>query len=203
MGPLVVAGVCTDQNGIHNLRKLGVKDSKVLSPDKRESLSPKIRELCKKVRICKIPPEKIDSYVLRRTRLKRLNLLEAETMASLTKKMLPDIAYVDSCDVDARRYGRTISNLAGNGITIRSFHKADSRFPIVSAASILAKVARDREIYRLSIEYGDIGTGYPSDPKTIAFLRDWLKREGHPPTWARRSWSTFERLTPTLDDYRP
>jgi ribonuclease HII len=157
--------------------------------------------LCKKVRIVRIPPERIDQYVLRRKRLMRLNLLEAETMASITKKLCPQVAYVDSCDVNALRYGRTISKLAGDGIRIRSFHKADVRFPIVSAASIIAKVARDREIIRLVHEYGDIGTGYPSDPKTIAFLKAWLRKEPSPPLCARHSWSTFERLSPTLGDF--
>lgn len=201
LGPLVVAGVCTDQEGIEALKELGVKDSKTLSADTRESLSPRIRELCKKVRIVRIPPERIDQYVLRRKRLMRLNLLEAETMASITKKLCPQVAYVDSCDVNALRYGRTISKLAGGGIRIRSFHKADVRFPIVSAASIIAKVARDREIIRLVHEYGDIGTGYPSDPKTIAFLKAWLRKEPSPPLCARHSWSTFERLSPTLGDF--
>ena len=73
-------------------------------------------------------------------------------------------------------------------------NRADARFPVVSAASILAKVRRDLRIKELAAEYGEIGSGYPSDPVTRRFLEAWLKRHGSPPPFARARWGTFARL---------
>jgi ribonuclease HII len=64
---------------------------------------------------------------------------------------------------------------------------------IVSAASIIAKVTRDRAIARLNREY-DLGSGYPSDPKTVEFVRDWFSRYGQVPDFVRKSWSPVKLL---------
>jgi ribonuclease HII len=81
----------------------------------------------------------------------------------------------------------------GKSVTIRSEHFADKNHAVVSAASILAKVARDREIEKLKKEFGEIGSGYSSDPVTMAFLRKWIEEKGSLPPMARQNWETSRR----------
>ena len=107
-------------------------------------------------------------------------------------------AFVDACDVNAGRYGETVTSLLRTPVTVISEHKADSRFPVVSAASIVAKVTRDRIIDALHEEYGEIGSGYPSDKTTIDFLESWISEHGSPPVIARHSWRTISDISARL-----
>ncbi|MGI0067834.1 MAG: hypothetical protein ACREB9_05390 [Thermoplasmata archaeon] len=68
--------------------------------------------------------------------------------------------------------------------------------PVVGAASIVAKVERDRAIARLAVEIGEpIGSGYPSDPHTMEFVRRWTASRGdRNAVWLRRSWAPTKRL---------
>ncbi|MBU0761453.1 MAG: ribonuclease HII, partial [Candidatus Altiarchaeota archaeon] len=68
-------------------------------------------------------------------------------------------------------------------------HKADDKYAEASAASILAKVERDRDIEKLKDIWGDFGSGYPSDPLTQDFIRK-LREKGAYPDFIRKSWST-------------
>jgi ribonuclease HII len=82
--------------------------------------------------------------------------------------------------------------LSASGISaeVVSEHKADARYAVVGAASIVAKVTRDRIIDELRAEFGEIGSGYPSDAKTVSFLKEYIREHGVPPTCARKSWQT-------------
>ena len=73
-------------------------------------------------------------------------------------------------------------------------HRADRTYVVVSAASIIAKVERDRAVERLREAHGDFGSGYPSDDQTIAYLKSWVEREGKEPSFARKSWKTWDRV---------
>ncbi len=75
-----------------------------------------------------------------------------------------------------------------------SEHKADDTYPIVSAASILAKVERDAHIHELQQKFGDLGSGYSSDQKTVDFLRKWIKEHRSAPPFARTSWDTVKKM---------
>ena len=77
---------------------------------------------------------------------------------------------------------------------IVSEHHADEKFMVVSAASIVAKVVRDREITKLAKKYGEIGSGYPSDPATIRWLTGYIGEHPSPPPIARRSWKTVSAI---------
>jgi ribonuclease HII len=83
---------------------------------------------------------------------------------------------------------------------VAAFHKADRDFPVVSAASIIAKVERDRAVARLRGEHGDFGSGYPSDPMTRAFFIDRMGRGEPLPGYVRKSWKTWLNLGWTLID---
>ena len=146
IGPLVIAGVSITHKKIKELDLMGIKDSKKLTPHVREKLYKQIIDFVDDYYVTQINPFTID----RNVRKHQLNALEAKYMAKVILKLSPDISYVDSCDVNATRFGKEISGLTNNG-KIRSYHHADSRFVIVSAASILAKVTRDKAIKRLQL----------------------------------------------------
>ena len=187
LGPLVVAGVSVSKSKVNLLKKLGVRDSKKLSPTARERLYKKIIQIVDDHCIGKISPRIIDKSVSNHS----LNHLEAKYMAKVISKLSPSTAFVDSCDVNSKRFGKEISKLTSN-TKIRSYHHADSKFITVSAASILAKVSRDRAITRLSKKH-DIGSGYPSDPKTKVFVKKSIRRNQNL-TFLRKSWKPVKIL---------
>ncbi len=194
IGPLVIAGVLMEDKDLPCLTDMGVKDSKSLSPDKREYLAKKIKKLAAKWRVVKLSPEEIDKVVKTGRKLHRLNRLEAQTMAKVIEALKPDVAYVDASDVLADRFGRHIAEELSFKVKIVSEHKADVNYPIVSAASIIAKVERDRAVSRLQQKYGDFGCGYPTDPKTLEFLGRCINEFGSYPDFVRKSWKPAKRL---------
>ncbi|MEM4221849.1 MAG: ribonuclease HII [archaeon] len=188
IGPMVIACIVFDQSDILKLKKIGVKDSKLLTPAKREELVPKILTLAKEYYIVKISPKEIDEKKV------SLNELEAIKIAEILKKIDKKVQKVtiDAPDPDEENFSRRIMKHFNFSGIIVARHKADVRYPEVSAASILAKVKRDEEIQAIkeSIKY-DFGSGYPSDPRTIKFLES-LK--GNYPEYVRESWSTISKL---------
>jgi len=193
IGPLVVAGVAMQTETLPLLTELGVKDSKLLSAKKREALYPQIIKLTQNHHIIKILPAQIDEVVRSSRKLHKLNRLEAQTMAKIIEVLKPDEAYVDAADVLEQRFGYHISECLKIKTKIVSQHKADRNFPVVSAASIIAKVERDSEIAKLKVKYGDFGSGYLTDDKTMAFLRKLLGTSGEYPSCVRKSWKPAKR----------
>jgi len=187
LGPLVIAGIVIKQTKINQLKKQGIRDSKKLTPLARERLYKKIINIVDDYYVTSISPKIIDKSVFNHL----LNHLEAQYMAKVISKLSPSIAFVDSCDVNPRRFGKEISKLTSHS-KIKSYHHADSKFVVVSAASILAKVSRDRAITRLRKKY-TVGSGYPSDPKTKAFIKKSIKRN-IPLTFIRKSWKPVQIL---------
>ena len=193
IGPLVVAGVMLKAENLPSLSELGVKDSKLLTPKKREALYPEIIHLTEKYQIIKVLPYQIDKAVESARRLHKLNRLEAQTMAQIIEALKPDEAYVDAADTVEHRFGNHIKECLKIKTRIISKHKADKIFPVVSAASIIAKVERDREIASLKVEYGDFGSGYLTDGKTMVFLRQLLEKNDDYPSFVRKSWKPAKR----------
>ncbi|HEU18652.1 MAG TPA: ribonuclease HII [Deltaproteobacteria bacterium] len=193
LGPMVIAGVLV--HGIEECEGLGFMDSKTLSKQRREELYDLITAyFMTAVRV--IDAQYIDQL---RIELKTgMNTIVATAHAAVIDELDAQTAFVDACDVNARRYGETITALLRTPCTIISEHKADRQFPVVSAASIVAKVTRDRIIDTLSEEYGAIGSGYPSDRVTIDFIEAWISDNGSPPPFARRSWRTVSDITARL-----
>jgi len=188
LGPLVIAGISLDKTKIRKLSALGVKDSKKLTAKTREELYKKIISLVDNYYVTKISPKSIDHSVKKHG----LNKLEAKYMAKVISKLNPDTAFVDSCDVNPKRFGKEISRLSNNN-KIRSYHHADSRFVVVSAASIIAKVTRDKALTRLRKDH-DLGSGYPSDRKTINFVKKYYKTQKIMPTFVRKSWKPTQKI---------
>ena len=194
IGPLVIAGVLIDDSRIQELVSLGVRDSKLLSPSTRRRLEEKIKQIVERYEYVQLTPDQIDLVVHKAKKLQRLNFLEAKAMAEVISRLKPEIAYVDASDVLCERFAKHILENLSFQVRIVSEHHADRKYPVVSAASILAKVRRDEEVAQLRTEYGDFGSGYVTDEKTITFLEDWIEKHDSPPPIVRRSWKTLKRL---------
>ena len=188
IGPLVIAGIRIEKKNISKLRKLGVRDSKKLSSKKRDLLYKEILKIVDSYHVIRIPPRTIDKYVFEHN----LNHLEAKKMAEVISNLNPDLSYVDSCDVNAARFGREISDLS-NKSKVKSYHYADSRFVVVSAASIIAKVSRDRSIMRLN-KTSNLGSGYPSDKKSVNYVKKVVSSKKPLPTSVRKSWKPVQKI---------
>lgn len=190
LGPMVVAGIRIDQSKLKELHLLGVKDSKKLAPRTREKLYRKILQVVDDYYVCKVKPEKIDRFVS----MQKLNMLEANVMATVINQLKPQVAYVDSCDVKPERFRAAVMATLKCRARIDSSHHADSDNIAVSAASIIAKVNRDREIARIRKRIRNIGSGYPSDKKTMRFVNIWVRTHGKSPKFARSSWRPLRKL---------
>ncbi len=183
LGPLVVAGIGVSSEG--RLSDLGVKDSKLLSAPERERLYPLIRKRAK-VATVTIHAHEIDAIRREMT----MNACVARAHAEVIRQLSPRCAYVDACDVNCFRYAEMVKAHLSPECEIVSEHHADEKFLVVSAASIIAKVVRDREIRKLGKEFGEIGSGYPSDPVTVKWLTGYILDNPTPPPIARKSWKT-------------
>jgi ribonuclease HII len=204
LGPLVVGAFCYDDGRSDELAATGVRDSKQLTPRRREEIRAHLDALgdCRSV---PLPPRTIDAYVAHGG----LNELELETFAALVREFRPDVAYVDACDPNAVRFGERLRARSRWSGRVVSRHRADAELLVVGAASIVAKVARDAELAALRASMAEaIGSGYPSDPETRACVERHAADGGAIPPWMRRSWATVKRVkrdrpASTLDRYAP
>jgi ribonuclease HII len=186
LGPMVTAGVLVANTA--ELEDLGLRDSKQLTSRRREELHMEITRRWKTATMVQTPAE-IDS------RTGTMNALTAFCHAAVIQSLAPDVAYVDACDVNAIRFGLNVHELSGiPKLQMISEHKADDKFLIVGAASIVAKVTRDRLVVELIKEFGNLGSGYPSDPVTIRFLEEYIRKHGCPPPCARKTWKTVDEI---------
>jgi ribonuclease HII len=181
---MVVAAVGVTSENV--FAEFEVADSKLLSPRVRERLYAIIRKRFS-VATVRIDAHEIDEIRMGMT----MNACVARAHAQVIDKLSPTLAYVDACDVNAVRYADMVKSHLEQSCEIVSEHNADQNFKVVSAASIVAKVTRDRAIAALSKKFGNIGSGYPSDPVTIAFLSDYIDEYKCPPPIARKSWKTI------------
>lgn len=196
IGPMVICGVLIDSERLPELEQMGAKDSKTLSHSRRLKLKEKIELVAAKIEIRSVSAADIDRLRKRTT----LNEIEVKEFVSIAKVLRPQEIYLDAADVKAERFGEKVGNLSGlasKGALIVSEHKADSKYPIVSAASIIAKVERDRMISEYHEKYGDFGSGYPSDPKTVDFVRNLVRNNQELPPIIRKSWESVKKI---LDD---
>ena len=186
IGPLVVSVVCGYDD---QLRNLGVRDSKVMAKNSRERMFESIKSSSSYHAIRKLEPVELNEMMSRIN----LNQIEEDAYASLIEKIPFDcVVYVDSFDVSPERLATKLKERTGKNVVCE--HKADSIYPSVSAASILSKVTRDREVEELEKRYGKIGSGYPSDPLTVEFLRKSVESGVDISGIARTHWKTYKNL---------
>jgi ribonuclease HII len=191
IGPMVICGAAVSEDRSDSLISLGVKDSKKLTAKKREELFFKLKEICR-YELFVVQPKDIDDRVGFE---ESLNMLEVECFSKVIRSLRPDRAYLDSCDVNPGRFGMEVRKKLDFDLEIISSHKADENYPIVSAASIIAKVHRDSLIEKICEEAGeDVGSGYPGDEVTIQFLKKYYKKNKKMPHYVRKSWKTTTNI---------
>ena len=192
LGPLVICIAIVEEEKEQLLKKIGAKDSKLLSPSARGRLQHKVREICVEAQCIHITAKQLNELMPHHS----LNEIEAMKVAELLSAMKhhPESIIADSPDTDAKRFEHRIRKYLKRDLVIHSEHKADVNHPVVSGASILAKVERDAEIERIKGELNyEFGSGYSSDPRTIEFL----KSNFHLPAvgkYLRTRWETVENL---------
>ena len=191
IGPLFLAGflITEEDHLIDQLNDLGVRDSKLLLSHKREALAKEIKKIAHGYKILKVIPSAIDRY--------SINDLEIKFSAKLINHFSPHRIYLDApvSGVGIKRYCRAIGSLCLNpGRKIIGANKMDNANVLVAAASILAKTEREKHVRILKKRYGDFGSGYPSDPKTIKWLTDWNETRGEWPGIVRKKWNTLEKI---------
>jgi len=192
LGPMVLCGVLFDERKLGELKAAGVKDSKLLSPGRRETLARFISQKVARCEVIELSPAEIDE--MRLTKKINLNEMEAMNFAGIIDTLKPRTAYVDSTDPDPAMFKRRIQRYLKTRpeLVVESF--AERKYVVVAAASIIAKVKRDQCVAELRRRYGYFGSGYSSDPRTITFLERWVKKYGGLPEFARRSWETARRI---------
>ena len=193
IGPLVIAAILYEEETLPILKELGVKDSKRLTPKKREKLVQKIKKYALDYKLYKIQPRIIDKVVFRSKPLRRLNYLETIIMAKLIRELKPDIVHVDTPDVNSKRCEHQIQSVINYKIQIFCEPRADNKYTATAAASILAKVTRDQRINELHKIHGNFNSGYASDPKTKRFIEEYFKKHEECPDYMRASWATIQR----------
>ena len=198
LGPLVIAGVSFREKDLPKLKRLGVRDSKELTPKQREHMAGRIEKIAKDVVVIKVGPCKIDSYNRQGV---NLNRVEAMKMTTVIDCLNAHKAYIDGPELNLGKFKRILVKMVKNETDLVVEHKADVNYPVVSAASIIAKVERDNEMEELRKKYGADGTGYPSDERTINWMKSYLKEHKKFPEegLVRHTWMTTKGL---LGNYR-
>ena len=192
IGPLVMCGLLVKEEDEKELIKLKVKDSKLLTRARREFLFDKIKDISYKCEIIVVNPDEIDHAVNNHDGL-NLNKLEARKSADILNLLKPDKAIIDTPSNNVEKYRQYLLKYIENkNIELVLEHKADLNYPIVSAASILAKVTRDNEIEKIKKKIKiDFGSGYMADPKTIDFLEKYYEKY---PEIFRKSWFPYQDI---------
>jgi len=191
IGPLVIAGVSVSKKNEKRLKSLKLKDSKEHTPKQRELLAKEIDKIADDIVIVKLSACRIDNMRKNGT---NLNSIETEKFADILSLLNSGTAYIDSHDVKPDRLKKTLNAMTNNISNLVVEHKADVRYPVVSAASIVAKVERDKEVKKLQKEFGDFGPGYSSNEKTIGWMENWLENNKDWPDIVRRSWVTAKEI---------
>lgn len=196
VGPLVVAVVAARDP--KEIEALGVRDSKQLSAARREQLDREIRSRAAHVALTEVHAPELDTLMAHQS----LNDIEVDVFAALGRGIAADVYYLDACDTNEARFGAKFLAKLGRDASpprIVSEHRADETYPLVSAASIVAKVRRDAVIasiaQRLEPLVGvPLGSGYSHDESTRRFLDQHLARFGTLPQEARRAWETSKEI---------
>ncbi|MBD3359084.1 MAG: ribonuclease HII [Candidatus Buchananbacteria bacterium] len=207
IGSIFIAGVSADQLTIEKWQKIGVKDSKVITPKKRERLAKIIKETALAFNIRQITPAQMTDLTFNLNDWEMLTCLQI--LNKLNKVNNINEAYIDNWEVSYKMFVSRFQSLSKRKNDIKNKkirlnfdnfkyikfipeHKADQNYTIVGAASILAKTASDKQYRRYKKIYGDFGSGSPADPQTRRFV--WQHRKNPVPI-IRTSWLTYKVIS--------
>ncbi|MFB6203844.1 MAG: ribonuclease HII [Candidatus Nanohaloarchaea archaeon] len=193
IGSMFIGGFMVEEQDLEAVEELGVKDSKKLSDGRREDLREELDSLGETF-LKEVTADEIDEL----REVMSLNEIELKGFADLIERAEPERVVMDLPEPDSERFIGKVKDLlpaSGEGIEFVAEHGADDEFPIVSAASIVAKSARESHVDELKQKYGyDFRSGYPHDEPTIEFLEKFVEEKGELPPETRLSWSTAERI---------
>jgi len=201
IGPMVLAGVSIDSKDSKKLRLIGVKDSKELTPKRREELFKEIESIAKDIVVVKVSACKISSFKAKGINLDKLEAMKISEIISMLKA---DKIYIDSIEQNSQKFESMVREFLPEDkknvkLVVKNY--LDESNPAVSAASIIAKVERDREIEEIKKRVNfDFGVGYSHDEKTRAFIEEILQTEEKPPSYLRIHWETVEQIARKLLD---
>lgn len=203
LGPMVYGISYAPLSQKQLLVDLGCADSKSLTEKRRDEI---FDDICKHKdsigwAIDVISPNVIASSMYRRTKvsLNETSMLSATSLIQGAIEAGVNVAeiYVDTVGKPESYQARLKGVFPGVKIVVAK--KADATYPIVSAASICAKVSRDHAIRAWRFREGEsieteYGSGYPTDPMTKSWLSANVDRVFGFPQLVRFSWSTAEQI---------
>ena len=169
----------------------GMADSKRLSASRIEELAEELYQADDvTAAIVEVPPARIDDPETDMT------MLTAQAFADAIDEAAEpgDNGYLDAGHPDTDVFEDSVVEQTETPVSVQAEHGADDAHPVVGAASIVAKAAREEHVAHLAEEYGDIGSGYPSDPTTREFLADYFETHDEFPEPTRTSWGTCDDL---------
>jgi len=193
LGSMFIGGFLIEENKTNKLEEIGAKDSKKLSDKKRESIREKLNDLGS-IFLEEFTASSIDDMM----DVMSINDIELKGFADVIDRAEPDKVIMDLPEPDAEKFIGKIKDLMDTDhheVDFIAEHGADDEYPVVSAASIVAKSARESHVEDLHSKYGyDFASGYPHDKPTIEFIEKYIEQEGELPSETRKSWSTAQRL---------
>ena len=196
IGPMVLAGCLIDKSFEKELKKIGVRDSKELTQRRREFLSEKIKNIAETFEITITYPKDIDGSLNGGVNLNVLEAIKTAEIINKVNKGFKKITVVIDCpSVSIEKWKDLVRQRVKNlsNLEIVCEHKADKNHVVVGAASILAKLIREKEMDKLKEIYGtEIGSGYPSDPLTLKFLDKYAKKHEDKGIF-RKTWETWQK----------
>lgn len=196
LGPLIICCAICKRKHSSLLKKLASKDSKQLTPSQREEILSELKKFCT-FQLIELTASDLN-FLMEKT---SLNDIEAKAMADLIKKSGECDVMIDIPDRYAWTFRKRMEKFGVK--RFEAEHKADEKHPIVAAASICAKVIRDKRIEEIKSSTLDFGSGYPGDPKTRAALRDKRSFALLRP-YIRKKWKTLETVKQRkLFDHEP
>jgi len=193
LGSMFIGGFLIEENKTNKLEEIGAKDSKKLSDKKRESIREKLNDLGS-IFLEEFTASSIDDMM----DVMSINDIELKGFADVIDRAEPDKVIMDLPEPDGNKFIDKIKDLMDTDhheVEFVAEHGADDEYPVVSAASIVAKSARESHVEDLHSKYGyDFASGYPHDKPTIEFIEKYIEQEGELPSETRKSWSTAQRL---------
>ena len=188
IGPLIIAIAYADRDIAHELLRNGAKDSKELTHASRLRVLERCKGFCE-FEIIKIPARELNELMERMS----INEIEAMKIGEALEKLAVKRAYIDSPTPIAASFAGLVRKYCSKPVKLICEHRSDKKHAIVAIASIAAKVEREREVERIARELGYFGSGYPSDERTMRFLKENF-RNPKLKRYLRTKWQTVERL---------
>jgi len=202
IGPMVLAGCLVNDELQSEFKKMGVKDSKQLTSKRSAFLADVIREKAEDFEVAIVYPDEIESNNTNGTKLNEVEAIACAQIINRINKGYGKMRVVLDCPSTGinkwKDFLKTkIDDLSNLEVVCE--HKADVNHVAVSAASIIAKDVREKEMAILKEKYGhEIGSGYSSDPNTRRFLEKHAKKYQDDGLF-RKTWITWKNASANLE----